>query len=375
MHLPTLDEIDLMLARNRQSSTPFLMMDESRLRETCRAFHQVFPDAGVYYSVKANNDPRVLAVVAEEGLGFDIASAGELDQLLALNIPPDKIIYCAPTKIPTHIARAAAAGVRSFAFDSAAELDKLSELAPGAQVLARLAVDNHGADWPLDRKFGMSPEDTLELMTYAVSLGLQPYGITFHVGSQNHLPVAWEHALEKAFAVWQVLQNNGIRPQVIDVGGGFAVPYHESVPDISEYASVIQSTVHRLFNSSAQLWMEPGRAMVGRAGVLVTTVINRAKRGSNHWLYVDAGVFHGLIEASQGFKFPVLTRHASENTHPFILAGVSCDSMDVIQEGVLLPDTVSVGDELYLLSTGAYTNSMERYNGLTFPSVVMAKPF
>lgn len=372
MPLPTLDEIDQMLAHHRQCETPYLLIDEARLRETCRSFRKNFPGAGIYFSVKANNDPRVLTVMLEEGLGFDIASAAELDQLAALRVPAKKIIFCAPTKIPSHIARAAAYGVRSFAFDSSAELEKLAELAPGAQVLARLTVDNRGADWPLERKFGMSPDETLELMSYARSLGLQPYGLTFHVGSQNHLPIAWEHALEKAHTVWEALRSMDIHLEVVDVGGGFAVPYHEPVPEVNDYANVILHSMERLFDSSTPLWMEPGRGMVGRAGVLVSTVINRAKRGSEDWLYLDVGVFHGLIEATQGFKFPVLTRHPQESLRPFVLAGASCDSMDVIQEGVMLPDAVSVGDELYLLSTGAYTNSMEHYNGLLFPPVVMA---
>lgn len=373
MSLYTLDEIHRLLAGARMEETPFLLLDENRLRENARRFKAAFPGGRIFFSVKANNHPQVLRLFAEEGIDFDVASWGEIEYLAAIGIPAERMIFSAPTKIPRHIEQAYRFGVRVFAFDSALEVEKLARLAPGSLLMARMAVDNEGSFWPLERKFGIQPDEALHLFDTAVKLGLKPYGLTFHVGSQNSDPLAWVRALERLHPLWQTLEQKGSPLACINIGGGFPSQFDQPVPPVDEIAAQILRRWQGWFGQQAQLWVEPGRGLVGDAGIMVTTVINRARRNGQEWLYVDTGVFHGLIEGLEMFHFPynVLSEKQDETLIPYTLSGPTCDSADVIRSEVLLPASLTLGDRLYIFPAGAYTNSLEQYNGIPFPPVIL----
>lgn len=370
MKLHTLEEIHAAVAQAGLDKTPFLWMDAEVLRTNARLFRREFGTDHVYFSVKASNTPEVLAILAEEGVHFDVASAGEIAILQTLGVAPERIVFSAPTKIPADIETAHAYGIRTYAFDSRMELDKLADLAPGCQVNARVVVPNTGSEWPLEYKFGLSEAQVLDLMPYAASLGLQPFGLAFHVGSQNSRPQTWVEALQRMAALDAALLEKGIHLQVVDMGGGFPMSYASDVPDVTEIAAVVRRFQQEHLRPDLHIWVEPGRRMVADAGVMVTTVINRAERGGQTWLYVDASTYHGLIEAGYGFRFPVLSDRRGE-LHPFTLAGPTCDSADKIMEDALLPEGMTLGDRLYLLRMGAYTTSMEKYNGMGFPEEVV----
>jgi ornithine decarboxylase len=372
MAIYTLSDVKRLQEDSPDPQTPFLIIDEEKLRQNCGRFKKEFSEATIYYSVKANSDPNVLSVICEEGLNFDVASWGEIDILRGLGIPPERIIFSAPTKIPRDILSAYEYGVRIFAYDSRLELKKISRFAPDAKVMIRIAVDNSGAEWPLARMFGVSRARALELVPFATKLGLEHYGVTFHVGSQNQRPSTWGGALERVFDIWQELDVEGISGQVINVGGGFPVEYCREVPDVAEIAAVVQRERKRLFGDGVHLFVEPGRGLVGDAGILVTSVINRACRGGDEWLHLDTGVYHGLQETLEGFAYPVLSEKVCEQQREFTICGPTCDSTDLIMEGVPLPDNLTLGDRLYILSTGAYTVSYERYNGIDYPRTVVA---
>jgi len=373
MSLYTLDEIHCLLSGVRIDQTPFLVLDESRLRVNARRFQTAFPGGRVLFSVKANNHPQVLRLFAEEGIDFDVASWGEIEILAAAGVPAERMIFSAPTKIPHHIEQAHQFGVRVFAFDSALELEKLARFAPGALLMARMAVDNQGSYWPLERKFGIQPEEGLNLFDYAVELGLKPYGLTFHVGSQNSDPLAWVRALERLRPLFESLNQKGLTLACINIGGGFPSQFDRPVPPVEEIAREILSRWQDWFGSQTQLWVEPGRGLVGDAGVMVTSVINRARRNGQEWLYVDAGVFHGLIEGLEMFHFPynILSEKQDEELIPYTISGPTCDSADVIRSEVYLPASLTLGDRLYIFPAGAYTNSLEHYNGLSFAPVIL----
>ena len=178
--------------------TPFLLLDSASLVRTSREYLDLFKQAEVYYSVKANSHRFILTTLKDEGIKFDIASGVELDYLLEIGVDPARIIFSAPTKIPEHIAYTHKKGVNVFAFDSKLELDKLAKLAPGSNIVARVTVPNTGSEWPLDKKFGLDYADVVPFMVYAKELGLVPYGLTFHVGSQNSRPESWKHAIQKS---------------------------------------------------------------------------------------------------------------------------------------------------------------------------------
>jgi len=373
MSLYSLDEIHRLLSGVRIEETPFLVLDENRLRENARRFRAAFPGGRVFFSVKANNHPQVLQLFAEEGIDFDVASWGEIELLAAAGVPAERMIFSAPTKIPRHIEQAYRFGVRVFAFDSELEVEKLARLAPGALLTARIAVDNEGSFWPLERKFGISPEEALRLFEVAIRLGLKPHGLTFHVGSQNSDPLAWVRALERLRPLWKALQQNGSPLSCINIGGGFPSQFDQPVPAVEEIAREVLLRWQGWFGGQAELWVEPGRGLVGDAGVMVTTVINRARRNGHEWLYVDTGVFHGLIEGLEMFHFPynILSEKQDEQRIPFIVSGPTCDSADVIRSEVYLPASLTLGDRLYIFPAGAYTNSLERYNGIPFPPVML----
>lgn len=374
MSLYTLDEIHRLLCGVQIEQTPFLVLDENRLRDNARRFRAAFAGGRVLFSVKANNHPQVLRLFADEGIDFDVASWGEIQILAAAGVPAERMVFSAPTKIPRHIEQAHQFGVRVCAFDSALELEKLARFAPGALLMARMAVDNQGSNWPLERKFGIQPEEGLNLFEHAVELGLKPYGLTFHVGSQNSDPLAWVRALERLRPLFESLNRKGLPLACINIGGGFPSQFNQPVPAVEEIAREILNRWQDWFSSQTQLWVEPGRGLVGDAGVMVTTVINRARRNGQEWLYVDAGVFHGLIEGLEMFHFPynILSEKQDEKLVAYTISGPTCDSADVIRSEVYLPASLTLGDRLYIFPAGAYTNSLEHYNGISFAPVILS---
>lgn len=373
MSLYSIEDIRRLVALTEQSETPFLILDGDRLRENAHRFKAAFPNGQVCFAVKANNDPTVLNIFHEEGLHFDVASWGEISQLKVMGVPASSMVFSAPTKVPRDIQRAYEYGVRRFSFDTRIELEKLAKWAPGARVIARVAVDNNGSHWPLERKFGIEPGQEVEHLVYARDLGLVPYGLTFHVGSQNKDPQAWARALERVAPIWNTLESLDIHLEVIDTGGGFPVQFNEPVPGVEEIAAVILPAMDRLFGGKAKLLVEPGRGLVGNAGIMAASVINRAQRGEREWLYLDVGAFQGLIEMLDfyGFPYPVVSERNSEPLAPFVLSGPTCDSADVIHHQAMLPAGITLGDRVYVLSAGAYSNSMERYNGIDFPETII----
>ena len=375
MTLYSIEDIRRLVEAAQQPETPFLILDGDRLTDNARRFKAAFPDGQVCFAVKANNDPTVLKIFIEEGLHFDVASWGEISQLAGMGVPASHMVFSAPTKVPRDIQRAHEYGVRRFSFDTRIELEKLAKLAPGAQVIGRVAVDNNGSHWPLERKFGIEPGQEIDHFVYARQLGLKPYGLTFHVGSQNSDPQAWVRALERLSPIWYGLEARGIQLQVIDTGGGFPVRFNDPVPQVEEIAVEILAAMQRLYGSKAKLLVEPGRGLVGNAGIMAASVINRATRGEREWLYLDAGAFQGLIEMLDfyGFNYPVISERNGEPLAPFVLSGPTCDSADVIKHQAMLPAGITLGDRVYILTAGAYSNSMERYNGIDFPETIIVQ--
>lgn len=351
--------------------TPFLFIQKSALQNNYRSFVKFFPTGSIFYSVKANNTASVLSVLARLGSNYDIASWEEIKLLKSLGVAPSRMVFSAPSKIPNDIIHAHKYGVDRFAFDSRTELDKLSHLAPGSKVFARMIVDNAGSEWPLVRKFGLTMLETVDLMRYATQKQLVPYGLSFHVGSQNLLPDTWALALERVHDVWSKLLKLGIRIPIINIGGGFPARYTKNVPQVSQIAEVINNTVTRLFKDEIHLFIEPGRGMVANTGILGASVINRAKRGLQEWVYLDIGVYNGFQETLEGFRYEIVTDKIHIAKKRFIVCGPTCDSTDIIMEDVFLPDNLTIGDKVYFLSTGAYTTSYQFYNGFHYPQTII----
>jgi ornithine decarboxylase len=349
--------------------TPLLILDRALLRQSYHEIAESLPGAEVHYAVKANPHPEVIAVLAAEGCGFEISSLPELEAVLALDVRPERIVSSNPVKRPDFVEAAAAAGVQRFAFDSRLELEKLARWAPGSQVYVRLAVDNSASEWPLADKYGVWAEEAVELLLAAPSAGLEPYGLTFHVGSQCRDAQSWARAIRASHQVYRELASRGRPLRMLSVGGGQPIHHLRPVPSLSEIGRVIVSTLDELFgNDRPLISVEPGRALVGGAGAIVSSVIGRARRAKDTWVYLDAGVFNALLETIEGFRYELRTERDGPRS-PVTVAGPSCDTVDTLFTVEPLPE-LEVGDRVYIMNAGAYTLSYaSSFNGFEPPTV------
>ena len=352
--------------------TPALVINKRTIREKYQEFRDQFKGARVYYALKANPHPGIAQLLQELGCEFEISSLGELESLLQLKVPTQRIISGNPVKERAFVERAHASGMDLFAFDSYAEIEKLAECAPGSRVTVRLTVPNDGSEWPLSNKFGVESEDAADLLVRAGDRGLKPAGVTFHVGSQCTKAATWAKAIDKSRIVWELAADRGIQLHLLNVGGGFPIEYLRPVPSTAEIAEVIHESVARAFPEGVELTIAPGRALVGEAGILAATVIAKAVRDSKPWIYLDVGVFNGLMESVGGIKYRIVTPRDGPPIQ-CVLAGPSCDSFDVISTEAEVPH-LEVGDRIHIMSAGAYTTAYaSQFDGFPIPAIHYAE--
>lgn len=306
----------------------------------------------------------VLRLLDSLGSNFDIASRYELDKVLSLNISPDRISYGNTIKKAEDIKYFYEKGVRMFATDSKEDLKAIARNAPQSRVFVRILVENSAtADWPLSRKFGCHPDMAYDLLVLARDLGLTPYGISFHVGSQQRDIGQWNDSIAKTKYLFESLEDEeGIRLSMINMGGGFPAHYIQPTNDLKEYASEITRYLQDDFGDEIpMIILEPGRSLVGDSGILTSEVVLISRKNNTaleRWVYVDAGKFNGLIETiDESIKYPVITEKDGGKEGLTIIAGPTCDSMDIMYENekYKLPVDLKSGDKIYWLSTGAYT--------------------
>lgn len=350
--------------------TPVLVMDAEMMRDLYQDFRVNFPHAGIYYALKANSDPAVVSLFHNMGAGFEVGSEGALRLLSDIGVPASKVVSGNPLKTPAFIEMAYSMGIRRFTFDSFTEVDKMSRLAPGAEVYVRLAVVNSYSEWPLDKKFGADPQMAPDLLSAAADQGLRPVGLAFHVGSQCTNVAGWQEALEMSSRVWRQAADRGIILSSINLGGGFPSEYTRPVPQLHDIASAIDEGLRDHFPASIDTLLEPGRALVGDAGIMITTVIAKASREGKEWVYLDAGIFNGLMEAVGGIRYPLRVLKTGRATKQ-VVAGPSCDSMDVLPGETDLPD-LEVGDKVFIMTAGAYTTAYaSSFDGIAVPKVML----
>jgi ornithine decarboxylase len=328
----------------------------------------------VFYAVKANPAPEVLTLLARLGSCFDTASVVEIEQTLAAGATADRISFGNTIKKERDIARAYALGVRLFAVDCEAEVEKIARAAPGAKVFCRILCDGDGAEWPLSRKFGCAPEMAPRVLEHAHRLGLMAYGVSFHVGSQQRDPRMWDGALKSAAEIFRDLAERGIQLQMVNLGGGFPTKYLRDVPAVKAYGHAIFRALSKHFgNRIPETIIEPGRGMVGNAGVIEAEVVLVSKKSADdpvRWVYLDIGKFNGLAETTdEMIRYPIRTQADGDATTPCVIAGPSCDSIDVLYEKdpYLLPISLEIGSKVLIEGTGAYTTTYSSVGFNGFP--------
>lgn len=362
----------------RERGVSAFVVDRGELRRNLSHFRAAFPSASVWYALKANPLPAVLSELADAGCGFEAASWPEIDALLSLGISPDRVIYGTAVKPRVHVERAARAGVDRFAADSGEELQMLAAAAPGSRVFVRAKLDDSRSVFQMNVKFGVPIGEVVDLVRQAAWLGLHPWGVSFNVGSQATRASQWADGVRALAPTVHELLASGIRLEVLNIGGGFPVPYAgQSDIALTNIASLLDEALDTL-PYRPRVIVEPGRRLVATAVQLVATVIARIERPDGPWLFLDCGVYNALYEAllHQGrTAYPVTPARADLEGAPeltFVLAGPTGDGLDLIARDVRLPGSLAEGDQLVFHHAGAYTLALaSAFNGFAPPPVVV----
>jgi len=358
--------------------TPVLVISESKVQDKYTKIKDTFENIDIYYAIKANSDDQILKILDDLGCNFEIASISELDQLISLGISPERIISSNPIKISKFIEKAYEYGVNRFSFDSYQEIDKIERLAPKSQVYLRLKVDNEGSDWPLTNKFGVDKSEAIPLMEYAQSKNLDVIGLNFHVGSQCLNLDNWEKAMKTSAEIFQLAKDININLSFLNLGGGIPVKYKKEIPNLNEIKKVIKDSFKSYFQNfqNTKLVLEPGWGLIGDCGYMVAEVILLKKNNEENWIYLDVGVYNGLMETLENFSYELfLIRNGNiykDNVRkiPYNIAGPSCDSIDIMFKNYDLPEDIKLGDKIIILNTGAYTTACSTsFNGLITPEI------
>jgi ornithine decarboxylase len=366
-------KIEAFLKQNDRE-TPFLVVDLDVVAKNYIALQQELPDTQVFYAVKANPAPEILRLLVGLGSRFDAASTAEIEQCIAAGTSADRLSFGNTIKKSRDIAYAYDLGVRLMAFDSLVELEKIAQHAPGSQVYCRLFMECEGADWPLSKKFGCEPDMAADLLCRAAELGLVPYGVSFHIGSQQVNVHQWDLAISQVADLFADLAAKGIELQMINLGGGFPVNYQKTVPPIQVYTQAIRTALQKYFgNNPPHTMIEPGRSMVAEAGVLQSEVVlisTKSYTDLQRWVFLDVGKFGGLAETmDECIKYPIRTPYDHQAQGPVVIAGPTCDSADILYEksNYTMPLALEVGDRVEILSAGAYTTTYASIGFNGFP--------
>lgn len=353
--------------------TPFKITNLAKIRSQVELIKSHIPRLEIHYAVKSCTDIEVIKSIDGLVHGYDIASLGEFELLNSLGVSADRILYSNPVKIPDHITQTHDAGVNYYAFDSLDEINKLSEYAPAANCYLRVKVSDYGSKFPLSSKFGVDSLHAVAYMDMAIDKGLKANGLAFHVGSQSENLHTWEVAFETCGKIIQNLAKADIKIDMLNIGGGFPVMYTERIASFPQIARVINRSIDRFIPPQVKIVTEPGRFISAEASVIVTKVIGREHRGSSEWLFLDMGVFQGLMEPLEmhNWRYPIFTdygKKAAAFSRPFTLTGPTCDAYDTIGLDYQLPSTIKRGDRIYIGVAGAYTGVYEStFNGFSPP--------
>ncbi|HSX08895.1 MAG TPA: type III PLP-dependent enzyme [Candidatus Saccharimonadales bacterium] len=345
------------LTKTKNVPTPFLMMDLDQVRKNYHRIQKSIDGVEVYYSIKANDHERIVETLAKENCSFDVSSLRELKLLMKIGVSAERIKCFHPIKNAEFLTELHKYGVDRLAADSLEEIDKIAKFAPKSKIVLRIIVDNEGSDWPLTTKFGIEALESIKFFAYAKKKGLEPYGLTFHVGSQCLNKDNWANAMSAMDDIWQKAEKEGMPLTQLSLGGGIPIQHIKKIPSVEEIGKsvnhALKNKFHMVGGRKLRVTIEPGRGLVGDAGIIGSTVVGKAKRGDESWIYVDAGVFNALMETVEGFQYEITTADKRKSKVTSI-GGPSCDSVDIPFKNVTIPD-VRIDERIYILNAGAYT--------------------
>ena len=335
--------------------SPLLIIDCERIRAQYRKLARALPGVDLHYALKPLPHPAVVRTVAELGGFLDLATTGEVQLVSRLGIDPARCIHTHPIKRDKDFRNALFAGVKTFVADNPDEVRKFRRYRADAELLLRVSFRSPGAVSDLSRKFGCDPESALELARLAAKLGIRLKGFSFHVGSQARDALMHVEAIEACLVLLKKARREKLGPlDTLDIGGGFPIDYAQRVPEIGRFCAPIRKALAGV-PIDVRVIAEPGRFIAGPAAIGVASVMGRAEREGLWWYYLDDGLYGSWNgQMFDHASYPIESLKKSDDQKPSVLAGPTCDSIDVIAENILLPK-LKVGDLIIGRAMGAYT--------------------
>jgi len=367
-----------------QHGTPLFVLDHDKIRENYRTFKKHLPRVQCYYAVKANSTQQIIETLFKEGSSFDVASYNEFMQVYQYirhfetkekkHFIWDKIIFSNTIKDRTTLQK-----IRQYkplvTYDNADELKKLKECCDTAGLVIRLKVPDTGSQVEMSSKFGAELADAEKLIQQAFDIGLKVEGISFHVGSQCTNFDNFTSALSFTSEIFNNARKKGFNLNLVDIGGGFPVPYDPQVPDFKQLASLLNSEFKRLFPDDIEILAEPGRFMVATTAVLISEIIGKARRDGKIFYHINDGVYHTFSGVVYDHWIPNFTAFKEGEKEICAVVGPTCDSFDKITLSAELQGNLEVGDFLYTTNIGAYsTASSTKFNGFDGAKIIHKNP-
>jgi ornithine decarboxylase len=337
--------------------SPLFLIDAERVRAQYRRLSGALPGVELFYAIKCLPHPAVVATLRDANGRFDLATNGEVELVRRLGVDAERCIHTHPIKRDSDIRTALAYGVTHFVVDNPEELRKFEKHRKRAAILIRLAFRSADAVCDLSRKFGCNPEAVAQLLALASELRIRVAGLSFHAGSQAATPRMHVEAIEVCRELMSAAAARGQDFSVLDIGGGFPVDYAAG-PDNSRSIEEFCAPIRRALDSidpKLRIIGEPGRYVAAPCAISVSSVMGRAKRDGRWWYYLDDGLYGSY--SGQVFDhaiYPIEPLAARGPALPSVLAGPTCDSIDVIRENIDLPE-LEEGDLIVGRMMGAYT--------------------
>lgn len=365
---------------SRQHGTPLFILDHRKIRANYRIFKKHLPRVQCYYAVKANSHPEIIRTLFDEGASFDVASYNEFMQIYEYLkhfeerdkdfFIWDKIIFSNTIKDPDTLSK-----IKRYrpliTYDNRDELLKIRKHCPTAGLVLRLKVPDTGSQVEMSSKFGAEPGDAAHLIADAFEAGLVVEGLSFHVGSQCTNFDNYTAALAIISEIFQDALKKGYPLKIVDIGGGFPVPYDAQVPKFEELSGIINAECRRLFPEDIELIAEPGRFLVANAAVLITTIIGKARRDGKIFYYINDGVYQTFSGVVYDHWIPNFNSFKSGEREVCAVVGPTCDSFDKVSLSVQLPANLQIGDCLYTENIGAYSiASSTKFNGFEGAKII-----
>jgi len=353
-------------------NTPLLILSLEQIKHNYTLFKQHLPTVKIHYAIKSNSDNNIIKTLIDLDSHFDVASDGEILDLISMGVSSDHIIYANPVKTPSGLSTAKLAGIYKFTYDSESEVYKLAREVPGSQVLLRIKMENSDALIDLNKKFGADVKEAISLLKLARNNNLNVVGLCFHVGSGSLNVEAYINALIVCRKIFDEAIKEGFNMQYLDIGGGFTSFLNDQEVDIELIFKTLNIALIKYF-PDIEIWAEPGRFICANASNLITSVIGTTIRNNKQWYFLDEGIYGTFSGVIFDYWNPQFITFKNQDKIYSTLAGPSCDSMDIIVRDQLM-ESLEIGDLILTPNCGAYsTVTATNFNGFSKAKIIIYK--